>query len=274
MLGNSIEALIPQHLRRRHAWLIKNYNKSPTARAMGLGRNLMGLKKNGQEIPIEVGLSPIAIRQDEYILVSVLDISDRKRADELEKSNHLLKLAATHDSLTGLPNRNLFMEISENLRHLSIRKGGRLTVMFVDLDGFKAVNDQYGHDIGDQVLCEVAAVLRKDVRKSDIVSRIGGDEFLLCLSELHDISGVVKISDNLLRAISAIRNINGYPIKLSASIGAAIAVMPDRITLDEIIRLSDRLMYKAKKAGKGKAVIDEYTVLPVTTNNAFDNPSA
>lgn len=262
LVGISIEALIPTRFRGHHARLTASYYKNPKPRTLDAARNVVGLGKDGQEISVEIGLSPIVIKDDNYVLVSILDISDRKRAEELEKSNQILKLAATHDSLTGLPNRKLFRELSENLRHLAVRNAGRLTVMYVDLDGFKNVNDKYGHDAGDMVLCDVATALRKHVRKSDVVGRIGGDEFLLCFSELHDSTEVEKISDNLLKAISAIRNINGPQLRISASIGAVSAVMSDHIMLDEIIKMSDRLMYKAKRAGNGKAMIYEYRISP------------
>ena len=185
LVGKCINDLIPHRFREYHKDVEKEYMQHPVPKSMGAGRHLVGLRGDGSEVPLDVGLSPLNYHNERYILASVVDITDRLRVVQLELENRRLEEEATHDPLTGLPNRRMLTEFAESLRSLAVRNQQRLTLMFLDLDGFKAVNDQYGHSVGDQLLCEVARILKKMVRKSDIVGRYGGDEFLLCERSLR-----------------------------------------------------------------------------------------
>jgi diguanylate cyclase (GGDEF)-like protein/PAS domain S-box-containing protein len=240
LAGNTVDQLIPERHRESHEKMRIDYMNTPSLRAMGHGRILPALTKDKQEIQVEVGLTPITLNEQNYVLVSII-----------EASNPILKVAAYNDPLTGLPNRNLFIELCENLRNLAIRNGDRLTMMFIDLDNFKSVNDSYGHDVGDQVLCKVADILHNSIRINDVAGRIGGDEFLICLYGIKSIIDIKTISNNIIRKISDIRYIEEKKIDISASIGAVSAALPNAMSLDEMIKKSDKAMYKAKKSGKG-----------------------
>jgi diguanylate cyclase (GGDEF)-like protein len=167
--------------------------------------------------------------------------------DEKEEAYRL----ATHDNLTGLPNRTLFAEVANRYISRAQRQRGRFAVMFVDLDRFKPINDSYGHKAGDQVLIEVARRLCECMRQSDVVSRHGGDEFVALVSDLRagqDASGVAeKIIESLSRPLCGIV---GTDLKLTPSIG--ISFYPDDAdSIDSLVRQADAAMYQAK--GNGRA---------------------
>ena len=246
LLGCPINRLVPERYHKSHEQMRESYMDAPSQRAMNQGRVLPAVKKNGQEVQVQIGLSPLTVDNNNYVLVSIIEVS-----------NQVFKIAAYHDPLTGLANRNLFNELSENLRNSAIRNGAHLTLLFIDLDGFKDVNDLYGHYVGDLVLCEVANALTKSVRKNDIIGRIGGDEFLICLYGIENTLDLEKIFNNLIKVISSIENIQGHRVKLNASIGAISTAEPDNVLLNEMVKTADKLMYKAKKAGKGKAFYEE-----------------
>ena len=246
LLELHIDNLVPDRHQAKHSKKMNTYMENPSPRAMGAGRVLPALMNEGVENLVEIGLVPIKLRGHELILVSTI-----------EASNKVLKVAAYHDPLTGLPNRNLFLELSDNLRNLAIRNQTKLTVMFVDLDCFKQVNDEYGHDTGDLVLIEVARILHKNIRKNDVVGRLGGDEFIICMYDTDDKSAVENVTEKLINEISTMNDINSHPISISASIGVITALNPKSIYLDEMIKQADRLMYKVKKSGKGKALSEE-----------------
>ena len=261
LVGKRIKDLIPQRFRNYHNDVEKEYMQHPIPKAMGVGRHLVGLRGDGSEVPLDVGLSPLNYNNEQYILASLVDISDRLRVAQLEIENRRLEKEATHDPLTGLPNRRMLTEFAEKLRSLAVRNNQRLTIMFLDLDGFKMVNDQYGHHVGDQLLCEVASVLKRLVRESDIVGRYGGDEFLLCFvgDDKVTIEGEgrcgKKMARHLARGIESIRVIDGHDISIGASIGVVSTARPAAVTIDGMINAADRLMYKAKKAGIKKTGI-------------------
>ena len=256
-LKGSIDMLIPQRFRAHHAEHRADYSARPEARPMGAGRYLEGVRKNGRDIPVEVGLSPIVIGGERLVLVSVVDMSDRYLANRLSRVNRTLKLEATHDDLTGLPNRRLFLELFEKSVNSAMRRGSSIALMYVDLDGFKKVNDENGHDVGDALLCEVASILSRNVRKGDIVARIGGDEFIVSLIDTKDAESVVGVGKKLIKEISSIEHIGNCQIDISASIGAFRTAMTDSKSLEMLINTADKLMYEAKKAGKGRIVFRE-----------------
>ncbi len=243
LIGSHFEKLIPQRFHHVHSKNASDYMKSPSHRAMGDGRTILpGVKKNGQEIDLEIGLVPFSSNDYKGVLVTMI-----------EATNPILKVAACNDFLTGLPNRNLFLSHGETLRNLAIRNQTWLSIMFIDLDGFKAINDHYGHDVGDTVLCQVANILRDSTRKNDIIARLGGDEFILCFYGVSRDMDIEKIAQNLIDKISAI-HINNVLSLLSASVGVVSFTHNNLLNIDlnSMINKADSLMYKAKHSGKGQ----------------------
>jgi diguanylate cyclase (GGDEF)-like protein len=153
---------------------------------------------------------------------------------------------ALHDELTGLPNRRLFAaRLSSAIEH-SDRGGTSLAVVLIDLDGFKMINDSLGHPVGDQVLREVSATLRRSIRGSDTVARLGGDEFIIVAADMANPHSVERFVESLRSAIERPIMINGHSMMVSASLG--IATYPeDAKDATKLLRLADQRMYVLKK---------------------------
>ncbi|GIF22382.1 diguanylate cyclase (GGDEF)-like protein [Actinoplanes tereljensis] len=169
-----------------------------------------------------------------------------------ERENDLRRLAL-HDPLTGLANRTLFGERTEHA--IATHKRGTTTfaVIFVDLDGFKQINDTLGHSAGDTVLNEVAARLRRCVRLGDTVSRFGGDEFAVLAEQVATIDDTTTVADRIIHALEQPFEIADRVQHISASAG--VALYEQDMSVDMIIQRADRAMYAAKAAGKGRYVV-------------------
>lgn len=180
---------------------------------------------------------------------TILDAAEAAIAEAQAQRNELERLA-THDHLTGLPTLRLArdrLQIACNHAHRAERK---VALLFIDLDGFKGVNDTHGHDVGDTVLCEIAARLCACIRAGDTAARIGGDEFLVMLGNLPDTQTASAVAANIGNAIARPIEIAGGPIAMGASIG--IAVFPDHTgDIDAMRDIADQAMYRVKKSGKG-----------------------
>jgi diguanylate cyclase (GGDEF)-like protein/PAS domain S-box-containing protein len=168
---------------------------------------------------------------------------------ELKKSQKELKHLAYHDVLTGLPNRALFSDRIEHAVSQSRRRQSVLAVAYLDLDGFKPVNDGYGHAVGDLLLIEVSKRLRGALRSGDSVARIGGDEFALLLSDIGSSSEMHDLLERLIALISKPYCLLEHEIKISASVG--VTVYPeDAAEPDTLLRHADEALYAAKDAGR------------------------
>ena len=166
---------------------------------------------------------------------------------EKEKVEVELKFLANHDALTGLPSLRLCMDRLERSLAEARRNSLSLFVMFIDLDGFKRVNDSYGHDYGDTVLKVTADRIKAEVRETDTAARIGGDEFLVILPGLAELEIVEKIAKNLITNISEDILIEQNGLRIGASIG--IAMYPeDGLTSEELIRQADAAMRYDRRA--------------------------
>jgi diguanylate cyclase (GGDEF)-like protein len=164
--------------------------------------------------------------------------------------------AAFHDPLTSLPNRVLFNDRLEHGLAQAGRHGWTLAVMFIDLDGFKAINDTHGHLAGDSVLKTVASRLRAMTRDDDTVSRHGGDEFLFLLLELKDETDATMIAEKIIRTLGepCTVSVNDVEISLEVGLSIGIAIFPvDGTTAESLIRIADKAMYRAKRDHSGYA---------------------
>ena len=171
------------------------------------------------------------------------DITQRKLADEK------IKRAANYDFLTELPNRSLFLDRLEHEVKRAARTGLPLALLFIDLDGFKEVNDQLGHDAGDQLLQETAKRISGCVRGSDTVARMGGDEFTVILTEINKTTHVDILAQKILDELAKPFSIIEKDVHISGSIG--ITLFPqDATTPEDLLKNADQAMYVAKKAGR------------------------
>lgn len=207
--------------------------------------------KWGNPVPVVLTGAPIQVNDELVgIVASYTDISKQK---ELEKE---IKHMATHDVLTGLPNRRLFNErIQLEMAHAE-RNDERLGVLWLDLDNFKEVNDTYGHSTGDTLLQEIAQRLTGVLRKSDTVARMGGDEFIILLPEMDAIRAAQITADRVLEVMNKPFKCDTHSISISFSIG--ISIYPDHgQDIASITKSADRAMYQAKD--KGGNVYHQYS---------------
>lgn len=201
-------------------------------------------RKTGEHSVLFGALEVIEVAGERYVLGTAFDISDRKRAED--RYQHL----ATHDALTDLPNRALLLDrLGQAIRNAE-RHRSRVAVLFVDLDGFKSINDNFGHRMGDELLKSIAVRLTISIRDADTVARLGGDEFVVILDSWHTIEEVSALADKLCLAFIAPFEVNGRQIRQRASVG--VSVYPDD-GLDgaTLLDKADRVMYRAKQQGGG-----------------------
>jgi diguanylate cyclase (GGDEF)-like protein/PAS domain S-box-containing protein len=180
----------------------------------------------------------------EYVAV-FSDISQRKRDEEQ------IRRQANYDALTGLPNRSLFFDRLNQAVISARREKGLLGLLFVDLDRFKAVNDTFGHVLGDEILQEVGERLKLCVRDSDTVARMGGDEFVVLVHDLVEVNDAATVADKIIEQMDAPFSIGGREVTLGASIG--ITIYPeDTDNAEEMMRNADMAMYRAKEGGRNR----------------------
>ena len=201
------------------------------------------LHKDGHEIPIECVSRNVPFEGETLRLIVVRDITARRQAQAR------IEFQARHDSLTQLPNRAYLMERLDTMLALARRHERMVAVLFVDLDRFKRVNDSLGHHVGDGLLREVARRISSTVRDADVVSRLGGDEFIVVLSDVATRQDATAVAGKLIENISTEMNIEGHPISVSPSIG--ISVFPaDGESTGELVRHADAAMHHAKEKGR------------------------
>jgi diguanylate cyclase (GGDEF)-like protein len=177
-------------------------------------------------------------------VTSYVDITERKKAEERIRS------MALHDALTGLPNR---LNLNEQLE-LAVERASAQSIcfalLFLDLDGFKHINDSMGHDVGDALLIHVGQQLKSVVRETDLVARLGGDEFVVLLSDINDAEMAREIAEKILSRLGEACTINDWSIQTGTSIG--IALYPQHgTTRPMLLKAADQAMYAAKRGGKG-----------------------
>jgi diguanylate cyclase (GGDEF)-like protein/PAS domain S-box-containing protein len=282
MLGRSAQMLLPDSFNRQQPLNLGRHLKLWEKKMLGAGHEVIGRCRDNSEFPAELDVSKVELDGETTYIVVVRDITEKKAAElRLQQFNHELEqqvaqrteeLAATnealrseideriraqqelthlagHDSLTELPNRVFFTEqLTTTLFHAK-RRDNLLGLLFMDLDGFKQVNDTHGHEAGDQLLIEVSRRMRQVVRREDIIARMGGDEFTVILNELSEQSDAERIAEKLIHAVNQPIVCNGISCHVGISIG--IALYPHHgSSPDALIRQADDAMYEAKGAGK------------------------
>lgn len=174
--------------------------------------------------------------------IEVRDEALRQRQEHLQQIAHF-------DSITGLPNRILFFDRLRQAIKLSGRADTMTAVMFIDLDGFKEVNDTFGHRTGDLLLEEVAQRLLSGFRQSDTVARLGGDEFTVLIQDIDNVETVCHMAEKIIGIFTGNFSLEGHNIRITASIGISLFPL-DGTTVDELLKNADAAMYQAKQTGK------------------------
>lgn len=204
-------------------------------------------RKNGE---LFVALQSISVARDDkgriQHYISVFSDISQLKAHEVE-----LDRAANYDSLTALPNRRLLSDRLNQSIARSLRSGKLSAVCFLDLDGFKAINDRYGHSAGDQLLLGVSEHLKLVLRADDTLARLGGDEFVVLFTDIASPEECTQVLERLLSAVRKPVNVEGYQLSISASIGVSL-YPADNADPDTLLRHADQAMYLAKLAGKNR----------------------
>ncbi len=224
-----------------------------TGEILNLPENCKLVAKDGNEISIGDTVSPVR-NEDGEILGAVLvfqDISQRKKTEaELIRN-------AFYDSITGLPNRVLFIDrLTQAFEHSKRRKNYCLSVLFVDLDGFKEINDKFGHGMGDKLLVDIAQRLKCSLRGADTVARFGGDEFAILLEDIKDVSDATNVALRIQESLETPFDINKRKILITASIGIALNSASHQEP-SNLLDDADSAMYQAKDRGKARYMVFE-----------------
>jgi diguanylate cyclase (GGDEF)-like protein/PAS domain S-box-containing protein len=220
------------------------------------GKNIHGTgvryRKNGQPIDVEIFGVPVMVGNTQAgVLGMYHDITERKQVEKF------LKYIATHDPLTGLPNRALFNDRLNHAIHAAKRQQKGIAVAFMDLDGFKFINDTFGHEKGDMLLVGVAQRLRDCVRESDSVARLGGDEFTFVFENVQNPHDAATVAEKILAAFTRPFVIEGKDVTITASIG--ISLYPDDdIETTGLLKKADAAMYAAKDLGRNTYELYSY----------------
>lgn len=243
LFGYSKEEIICQNVRLIFPQTYQDANTpDDNSHIIGKTTELMGLKKNGSQFPVELSTGTWETAKGAYYSLIIRDITERRASEE--KISNLVYL----DSLTGLPNRRLFNDRLDSSIDQALENGTILTVLYLDLDQFKLVNDTYGHQTGDQLLMEVADRIKSCISKTDTLARLGGDEFILLLPN----TGYTKAEETAQKILEVLNNpfqLNNESVFTTPSIGAAL-FPADGKDPETLVKNADIAMYRVKDEGK------------------------
>ncbi len=226
------------------------YKQDGLAGAMPLSRLVLVPVFQGQRLVAIMGVANRRSAYDQQTVALVAHLSNIiYEIIDRQKSEKRIKQMAFSDALTELPNRQLFRDRLQQAVALGKRSARLLAVCYFDLDGFKPVNDRFGHAAGDQLLIQLAHRLQHELREGDTLARIGGDEFVVLLNDLDNVSSGEKIIRRFLHSISHPFDIEGHHIEISASMGVTYYPL-DPSHPDMLMRHADQAMYQAKQSGK------------------------
>jgi PAS domain S-box/diguanylate cyclase (GGDEF) domain len=245
VIGKNVRILMPEPHAAEHDNFLAGYIRTGEARVIGRAQELSALRKGGTEFPIELNVAEIRVGGTRRFTAIIRDVTERRAAEDR------IHRLAHYDSLTALPNRSLFIDRLTHALALSERAEKLVALLFIDLDGFKQVNDSLGHAMGDELLREVAQRMQESVRRSDTVGRMGGDEFAVILEGIKHVDAIHKIAGHIIDRVREPLQLASREVAISASIG--ITIYPfDAKTPTELMIDADRAMYFAKASGKNR----------------------
>lgn len=243
VIGKNVSLLMPPPHRDNHDEYLSRYLQTGQAHVIGKTRELQGQRKDGMPFPMELSVTEVKFGDAHFFTAVLRDISEQKLA--LKRIEQL----AHYDELTHLPNRSLLYDRLGQAITMAKRNRSNIALMYIDLDGFKTVNDTMGHHMGDLLLVQTAERLRLCVRESDTLARIGGDEFTILLNDAHERENVETVAKKIIHSIAQPFYLEGQAAHIGASVG--IARYPDDApTNGTLLIVADKAMYAAKAAGK------------------------
>ncbi|MBU4528030.1 sensor domain-containing diguanylate cyclase [Hoeflea sp.] len=251
MIGKPLDKLLPQRYRSDHAAKVEEFHsKGTSARYMGDRKShLSGLRKDGTELLLGATILTVTTERGPIMVAMVRDISER-----IMLQNELVRLASA-DPLTGQLNRRAFLESFEREWSRALRYKSGLSLLMLDIDHFKHVNDAYGHDVGDQVICRVAELVRSSLRDLDILGRWGGEEFIAVLPHT-EIRAARSLAERIRETIAgqSLEAEGHKPFSVTVSIGLA-EIGAGGTAHQQMIKFADNALYEAKNAGRNQVVI-------------------
>ena len=211
-------------------------------------------REDGVTVHVLKNITPVNTAEGVLYETTAIDVTQlRQQQAELQRAKDAAVFESFNDLLTGLPNRRLLMEKLSSILARAKNGASMVALLYIDLDGFKLVNDSLGHPIGDALLVQVAARLRSWVRETDVLARIGSDEFIVILDSLSNQEDAALVAEHLLNAISNPFRVEGRDLSIGASIG--ISIFPENATdAEKLIQQADSAMYAAKREGKNRAM--------------------
>lgn len=244
------EMIIPVTMREAHRAGLRHYLATGEHNVINRHIELTAVRRDGTPLPVEVRVSPLSIDGKTIFSAFLHDITERKQVEAIREHE------ATHDPLTGLLNRRgMFDLLSQAIARVK-RTRASLALLFIDLDGFKQINDTHGHEAGDAVLREVAARLQASIRQTDTAARLGGDEFTVILENIkHGIPDANMLAQKILETLQHPIQLDSVTATISASIGISMHHPDDERSADQLVNAADSAMYTAKHAGKNQVCV-------------------
>ncbi|MWV14066.1 EAL domain-containing protein [Pseudomonas sp. R-28-1W-6] len=242
LLGLNINVLMPEPYHSQHDSYLANYQHSGRPRIIGKGREVMGRRKDGSCFPLHLSVGELQLAGQRLFVGICHDISERRALHER------LTQLATYDALTGCLNRHQLRERLQQAMSASDEGGFHLAVLFIDLDGFKQINDRHDHQVGDRLLADVAQRLRGALRQGDQLARVGGDEFVVIapMGGQHD--EPLRLGERLIQCMLPRFRVGALSLSVGASLG--ISLYPGESQgVDQLLNDADLAMYQAKAAG-------------------------
>jgi diguanylate cyclase (GGDEF)-like protein/PAS domain S-box-containing protein len=256
LIGKNVQVLMGEDDRKHHNEYLRHYLETSKSHILGVGREAIGRRKDGTAFPIDLSVSEAKVEGGHFFVGVIRDITERKAVEaELQAAKAAAEEAATHDPLTGLWNHNRILEILIEEMARSDRQGSTVSLIMVDLDHFKMVNDGHGHVVGDEVLREIAERLERAVRSYDSVGRFGGEEFMVVLPG--------TVPSDAEHAAERIRlEIGKTPIHTSAGsleVTASLGVVTRHGELvndaTALLVAADTALYESKETGRNRVTI-------------------
>ncbi len=236
------DLVIPERSRLAHNKGMERFLETGEGAVLNKPIELVGLRRGGEEFPVELTIRALQY-QDGYEFCAFLrDITERKNTEQQ------LRELSQNDPLTGVPNRAIFNDRIAEAMKRNQRTHSRMALLYLDIDRFKLVNDNYGHKIGDGLLKEYVRRLRASIRATDTLARLGGDEFTIILEELKSPTDAEIVASKIIKNVCKTMQVEDIHLTVTTSIG--IAYYQDELDAEQLIHNADQAMYRAKKAGR------------------------